>query len=596
MHVCKSVIIAAVAWSCGAWAAERVNHEGRILGPEPVVSAAVLFNTPEADAIISAMQIMPRDSVWNEDISRRPLLSNSDAMIAQIIADLRSDRRMLRAFHEMNFALVPDNQPLVPIDFFNYADESDPGPYPIPSIMPVETWPRETGGLTLNEWQRDINDVGGDRHSIIVMPGAGFIWETWLTRLTSSGWEASNGAKFDLKSNAQRPFGWTSADAAGLPMFPALVRYDECQRGMVEHAMRIVVRRTRLGPIYPASHNASVGNLTDPNIPAMGQRVRLKASFVIPENWTIYEKAVLRGLKKYGAMVADNGNFFSISVTPDNRYPANAFSRLSSIAITNFEVVQTTGANEGPRSPNPPTANAGLDKTATVNIPVQLEGAVMYAQTIQWSVYSGPGQVSFGDAASANTTATFSAPGNYVVMLKAADDVHTPAFDAVQVTVTEVDDDFGVVRVMRTGSEIELAWDGPATNYTVQSSADLEEWSTLASIAQTRFRVPAAISHQFFRVRRDWSGRFAQEAERAAAALFDLVHGALAGRFIRTPAHEPGAVAEAATGEMVVGDFDDELRIERFPLSGAFGGPATRSAGSAAGEAGRFAQSFEFFG
>ena len=503
MHVCKSVIIAAVAWSCGAWAAERVNHEGRILGPEPVVSAAVLFNTPEADAIISAMQIMPRDSVWNEDISRRPLLSNSDAMIAQIIADLRSDRRMLRAFHEMNFALVPDNQPLVPIDFFNYADESDPGPYPIPSIMPVETWPRETGGLTLNEWQRDINDVGGDRHSIIVMPGAGFIWETWLTRLTSSGWEASNGAKFDLKSNAQRPFGWTSADAAGLPMFPALVRYDECQRGMVEHAMRIVVRRTRLGPIYPASHNASVGNLTDPNIPAMGQRVRLKASFVIPENWTIYEKAVLRGLKKYGAMVADNGNFFSISVTPDNRYPANAFSRLSSIAITNFEVVQTTGANEGPRSPNPPTANAGLDKTATVNIPVQLEGAVMYAQTIQWSVYSGPGQVSFGNADSANTTATFSTPGNYVVMLKAADDVHTPAFDAVQVTVTEVDDDFGVVRVMRTGSEIELAWDGPATNYTVQSSADLEEWSTLASIAQTRFRVPAAISHQFFRVRRD---------------------------------------------------------------------------------------------
>lgn len=250
----------------------------------------------------------------------------------------------------MNFVLVPDNQPLVPIEFFNWPEESDPSPYPIPANMPVETWPRETGSLTLDQWQRDINDDGGDRHSIVVMPGAGFIWETWLAKLVNGSWEASNGAKFDLKSNALRPFGWTSGDAAGLPMFPALVRYDECQRGMVEHAMRIVVRRSRLGPIYPATHHASVGQLTDPNIPAMGQRVRLKSSFVIPEHWPIYEKAVLRGLKKYGALVADNGNFFSISVTPDDRYPEDAFSNLSTIAITNFEVVQTTGPNEGPRA------------------------------------------------------------------------------------------------------------------------------------------------------------------------------------------------------------------------------------------------------
>ena len=345
------------------------------------------------------MQIFPRESAWNEDISRRPLLANSDAMIAQIITDLRSDRRMLRAFHEMNFVLVPDNQPLVPIDFIYYGDESDPSPYPIPTNLPVETWPRETAGLSLPDWQRDINDTGGDRHSIMVMPGAGFIWETWVTRLTSTGWEAGNGAKFDLKSNTLRPFGWTSGDAAGLPIFPALVRYDECQRGMVEHAMRIVVRRSRLGPIYPATHHASVGNLTDPNIPAMGQRVRLKSSFVIPDSWTIYEKAVLRGLKKYGAMVADNGNFFSISVTPDDRYPANAFSHLSSIAITNFEVVQTTGPNEGHRSPNPPQANAGADLPAAPNTPLQLNGAVLNASTAEWKMYSGPGQVTFSDAA-----------------------------------------------------------------------------------------------------------------------------------------------------------------------------------------------------
>jgi hypothetical protein len=318
-------------------AQERVNQEGRVLGVLPAVTQPLLFNTAAADAVVSAMQIMPKDSPWNEDISGRPVLTNSDAMISQIIADLRSDRRTLRAFHEMNFVLVPDSQPLVPIDFFNYAEESDPSPYPIPTNLPVETWPSETGTLSLSDWQRDINSDGGDRHSIIVMPGRGYIWETWLTKLGSGSWEASNGAKFDLNSNTLRPKGWTSGDAAGLPMFPALVRYDECQRGMVEHAMRIVVKRTRLGAIYPATHNASVGNLTNPNIPAMGQHVRLKAGFNIPGSWAREEKAVLLGLKKYGAIVADNGNFFSISVTPDDRYPANAFSHLSSISITNLK-------------------------------------------------------------------------------------------------------------------------------------------------------------------------------------------------------------------------------------------------------------------
>src|SRR5688500_568788 len=401
MHWCKTVGTWWLAVSC-SFGADRINHEGRILGPAPTISAPILCNTPQADAITSAMQIMPRDSAWNEDISTRPLLPNSDAMIAQLITDLRSDRRMLRAFHEMNFVLVPDNQPLVPIDFIYYAAESDPRPYPIPTNLPVETWPSGTGGLSLADWQRDVNETGGDRHSIMVMPGAGFVWETWVTRLTASGWEAGNGAKFDLKSNTLRPFGWTSADAAGLPMFPALVRYDECQRGMVEHAMRIVVRRSRLGPIYPATHHASVGNLTDPNIPAMGQRVRLKSSFVIPDSWTIYEKAVLRGLKKYGAMVADNGNFFSISVTPDDRYPANAFSRLSSILIANFEVVQTTGANEGPRSPGAPVAEAGADFSLGTRTSVALNGFVQTSNgtgplAIEWKMYSGPGVARFGD-------------------------------------------------------------------------------------------------------------------------------------------------------------------------------------------------------
>src|SRR6476619_4519382 len=115
--------------------AERINHEGRILGPPPVVTNSVLFNTSQADAIISALQILPADNPWNEDISRRPLLSNSTTMVTQVFNDLASTRRTLRAFQEMNFVIVPNSQSLVPINFVDYPDESDPSPYPIPGNM-----------------------------------------------------------------------------------------------------------------------------------------------------------------------------------------------------------------------------------------------------------------------------------------------------------------------------------------------------------------------------------------------------------------------------------------------------------------------------
>jgi len=166
-----TVALAAVTCSSSA---ERINQEGRILGPIPVVTNATLFNTPEADAILSAMQIYPVTNAWNEDVSRLPLLPNSDAMIAQIVSDLASTRRTLRAFQEMNFVLVPDSQPLVPVDFVDYPDESHPSQYPIPDNMPIESWPTGTGSLTLQQWQQDINNTGGDRHSIVVQPGNGF--------------------------------------------------------------------------------------------------------------------------------------------------------------------------------------------------------------------------------------------------------------------------------------------------------------------------------------------------------------------------------------------------------------------------------------
>ena len=258
-------------------------------------------------------------------------------------------------------------------------------------------------------------------------------------KLTPSGWQASNGAKFDLNSNTLRPAGWTSGDAAGLPMFPAVPRFDECERGMVEHAMRLAVAKTRREYIYPAVHYASSIPASSTNYPAMGQRLRLKASFVIPSNWTIEERAILLGLKKYGAIVADNSRgFFSISVAPDDRWPANCFDHLATIAIDNFEVIQTTGPTEGPRSPGAPTVDAGsdqvigIDDTATLNAVISAPNG---GTSINWRLYSGPAPVQLTNPNTSTANASFSASGSYTFMLNVADNIHAVAYDAVIIKV-----------------------------------------------------------------------------------------------------------------------------------------------------------------
>lgn len=441
-------------------AAERINHAGRILGPQPVVTAPILFNTAAADAVVSAMQIMPRDSAWNEDISARPVAANSDQMIATIRNDVfagnRPERRRLVVFKEMNYVLIPDAQAKVDIDFIDYADESDDlktptgtvGSWPIPANLPIETWPSEQPGLTVQQWQRDVNGDGGDRHAIMVMPGSGWIWESWQTSLTTGvpAWIASNGAKFPLTTNVQRPLGWTSGDAAGLPMFPALVRYDEVNRGMIEHALRIVVKRSRRSYIYPASHQA--GSTTAVDVPAMGQRLRLKSSFVIPASWTAQERTLASALKTYGALVADNGGFFSISICPDDRWPAGCFDHLSAdpdlaladvCDISNFEVVEPTPANGGPRSAGAPTAVAGEDQTVSLATGATLVGTASGTGiSTRWLLYPyapAPGSVIFANPASLATSASFSATGTYILMFKVSDGLHAPVWDAVVVTV-----------------------------------------------------------------------------------------------------------------------------------------------------------------
>jgi len=489
---------------------ERINQEGRILGALPAVTNSILFNTNNADAIVSNMQIFPVTNPWNEDISRRPLLANSDAMISEINSNVGSSHRGLELFQEMNFVLVPDAQTLVSNKFVTYAGDSDfnggispYGLYPTPTNMPIEGWPTGTGTQTILQWQTN-NTTGGDRHSIIVQPGTGFIYETWKALRKITNWQAANGAIFNLNSNALRPDGYTSGDAAGFPMFPALVRYDECQRGMVEHACRLVVVVSRSAHIYPATHDAGSVAATETDYPAMGQRLRLKASFVIPANWTKEEKALVLGLKKYGAMVSDNSSsFFSISITPDNRW-GNAFADIANaqIAITNFEVVQTTGPNEGPRSPGAPTAIAGADQSVSLAAGAQLHGAVNFtgnAPVISWKLYSSPGAVTFGNASQTNTTATFSAPGTYTLMLSADDAVHAVAYDAVIVTVTN-----GIaLSISINNTNANLTWAGGSPPYILQQADTLpaSSWDGVVTTSMTSASVPLSPSNRFFRVK-----------------------------------------------------------------------------------------------
>ena len=504
----KTPVLCLLIGSIAVASAERINQEGRILGPAPIVTNAVLFNTSNADTVVAALQIFPATNPWNECISNRPVLANSSNMIAQINADVGSTHRKLSFFQEMNFVLVPDAQPLVSNRFVLYAGDSDLnggvfpyGLYPTPTNQPIEEWPTGTGAQTLFQWQ--TNNDGSDRHSIAVQPGKGLIYETWNALRVGTNWQAANGAMFDLNSNLLRPDGLTSGDAAGFPMFPALVRYDECARGMVEHACRLVVVKSRSQHIYPATHDAGSVAASQTNYPAMGQRLRLKADYPVPTNYTKQEKAILLGLKKYGAMVSDNSSsFFSISITPDDRWGTNLDHLINgSIGITNFEVVLTTGPTEGPRSPGAPIADAGPDFTAPAGSPIPLPGAVNFTGTppvIQWKLYSGPGTVTFSNAAVTNTTATFSAPGTYTLELSADDGVHAVAYDAVVITVTNL---FNAT-AQRSGTNLNVTWSGGTGPFVLERATTLPgPWTSVATTSLQNISIPITNGTAFFRIK-----------------------------------------------------------------------------------------------
>ena len=302
----------------------------------PPILAPVMFNTPAADAICSALEVFPPDNPWNQNVENWPLHPRSKQIIATI-----GGRKPLRCNSDMAFILVPPDQKRVAVRNVGYVGESDPGPFPIPDQIPIEGWPAEyrrngrLSGMTLNDIQRDTTGLGGDRHAIVVDPVNRMLYEFFMLKKTESGWIASQTSCFDLKTNTLRPDGWTSTDAAGLPIFPAIIRYDELKRGIVEHAMRVTVRRTRRAYVAPATHYAS--QLTEPDLPRMGERLRLRNDFDIT-GFPPEAQAILKGLKHYGMFVADNGIEWAISIAPDERIPV-LHDTLRRIKGNDFEVV-----------------------------------------------------------------------------------------------------------------------------------------------------------------------------------------------------------------------------------------------------------------
>jgi hypothetical protein len=243
------------------------------------------------------------------------------------------------------FVVVPGSQQRVPVSF-EYADESDPGPYPIPPDAPIEGGPNSTG----------------DRHILVVDRDNCVLYETWSTYPSGQGWTAGSGARFDLRSNALRPAGWTSSDAAGLPVLPGLVRYDEIAAGQIPHALRFTASRTQRAYLWPARHYAS--SITDPNVPPMGARVRLKASYDI-SGFAADNRIILQALKTYGMLLADNGSNWYISGVPDERWNNSVLAALRNVPGSAFEVVDASSLMVDPNSgrvaggsPPPSTATA----------------------------------------------------------------------------------------------------------------------------------------------------------------------------------------------------------------------------------------------
>lgn len=309
-----AVSVAVFAGCSGSAGVPHVAENG-------LAAAAVRATVP----VVGGCAIFPANNPWNTDISQYPVDPNSGNYIASIPGNLHPDFGH-ESYYGIPFNVVPASQPGVPVTFL-YKKQSDPGPYPIPPNAQIE------GG----------RHATGDRHVLVLQQGACKLYEMWDAYPKDGGqsWHAGSGAIFPLNTNKLRPDGWTSADAAGLPILPALIKCDEVQAGHIDHALRFTVQNTQAGYIHPATHFASTSR--NPALPPMGLRVRLKASFDI-SGFNRTSQIILTAMKTYGMFVADNGSnwyFQGEGGIAAKCWNNNELDQLKNVPGTAFEVVQT---------------------------------------------------------------------------------------------------------------------------------------------------------------------------------------------------------------------------------------------------------------
>jgi hypothetical protein len=326
------LILALTAAACG-------TESGNLSSPGPGRGAATAIARSTATATTGRQRtptatargqcpIFPADNIWNQDIAKLPVDPHSSQYIASIGSQsfLHPDFGSEPAYG-IPYNVVSGTPPSVQVSFL-YADESDPGPYPIPAHPAIE--------------------MGSDRHLLILDTQNCYLYEVYDAQQSANGsWQAGSGAIWNLRSNALRPAGWTSADAAGLPIFPGLVRYDEVASGRIDHALRFTVALTRDSYIWPARHEAS--SSSNPNYPPMGLRLRLKASVNI-SGFPPQDQVILTALKVYGMIVADNGSNWYLSGASDSRWNDDVLNQLKTIPGSDFEVVDTSSLQVNPNS------------------------------------------------------------------------------------------------------------------------------------------------------------------------------------------------------------------------------------------------------
>jgi hypothetical protein len=309
----------------------------RLLAAVAVLTLAVAPAAPASGApslAASGCPLFPADSVWHAPVSGLAVHPRSRAYLtamgsgAGIHADFGSGTWEGGPIG-IPYTVVPPGQPKVPVRF-GYAAESDPGPYPIPPDAPVEGGP----------------DAGGDRHVLVVQAGSCRLFELFDAHRDGVGWRAGSGAVFDLRSNRLRPAGWTSADAAGLPILAGLVRYEEVARGRIDHAIRVTVDRSQAAYLWPARHQAGQAGAS---LPPMGLRLRLRAGVDIG-GFPSQARVILQAMRTYGLVVADNGSSGFIGGVPDERWDNDALHQLGRVTLADFEAVDTAPLRISPAS------------------------------------------------------------------------------------------------------------------------------------------------------------------------------------------------------------------------------------------------------